>query len=762
MVIGQRSRSVASGVRLVLVFAALALYGERVPTQSLPVYGIYDPGTLGGPASAAHGIGEYGGLIAGRSQVAGGGDHAFIDGHWGRRDLGTLGGATSVAFAAEGSEVVGQAQTAAGEEHAFLVSLAAPGAMQDLGTLGGSWSAAYDVRGGIVVGASRVAGNARLQAFEYRNGRMTAIPVPGTGDSAARGANAAGDIVGYACASAGSGCRAFLRSAGVTTALGTLGGSSTAEDVNAGQQVVGTSAVANGATRAFLYANQAMMDLGTLGGASSEGLAINDAGAMVGRAQNAAGAWRAFVWQNGRMADLNDLVPAGSGWVLQAATGISEGGQIVGYGAFNGSTRAFLLTPAVDLIASPFGIRSNTDGNLPRGVQVGRTVRFVTSAAANGEPITVYGATMTHTLTGPAEFVSWYPDQGDVCEKSAPSVVICRLGVIDGPGIGREHRLEARATGPGEIVHSARLSASSAPELNTGNNVVEEQNWAVALASLVLTPSTIAGGRASAAHVTLTDPVPGGATVTLRSSRPDIAPVPATFIVPFSVTRAFNIVPAVVSAPTPVEITATYGLVTARATLLVVPPAIQQLYLTPTTVVGGCGVSTGKVLLTGSAPPGGAVVPLSNTNPSAVVPSSVTVPAGAMSRTFTIPTQPRISSVNGNVTASFGGLSQALRLTVRPIRARTVALSPSSARGGATVLGTITLVCPAAPGPVVASLTSSHPSLAAPATPSVTIPAGVTTAAFSIRTSPVPVSTNVSINVWVFGVRKTAVLTLTP
>ena len=32
------------------------------------------------------------------------------------------------------------------------------------------------------------------------------------------------------------------------------------------------------------------------------------------------------------MIDLNTLLPSGSGWVLRRATGISEGGQIVGVG----------------------------------------------------------------------------------------------------------------------------------------------------------------------------------------------------------------------------------------------------------------------------------------------------------------------------------------------------------------------------------------------------------------------------------------------
>ena len=66
-------------------------------------------------------------------------------------------------------------------------------------------------------------------------------------------------------------------------------------------------------------------------------------------AQNAAGQPRAFLWRNGEMTDLNTLIPAGTGWILESAAGISDGGQIVGYGTLSGKRRAFLLTPPTDL-----------------------------------------------------------------------------------------------------------------------------------------------------------------------------------------------------------------------------------------------------------------------------------------------------------------------------------------------------------------------------------------------------------------------------
>jgi probable HAF family extracellular repeat protein len=717
---------------------------------------------LGGPAADAYDIGDYGQAIVGRAQVASGAYHAVAEtAFWGRKDLGTLGGASSAAYAFYGSEVVGEAQTASGQTHAFHVDLNA-NTTTDLGTLGGSSSAAYDLRYGIVVGASRITGDARLQAFQHMNGAMSAVPVARGGDSVARGVNSSLDVVGYACTAGNASCRAFLFSAGAVSDLGLPAGNSTATSINEQQQVVG-SFISSGARHAYFYSNGFATDLGTLGGATSDALAINERGDVVGTSLSSTGQPRAFLWRSGSLIDLNTAISADAGWTLESATSISDGGQIVGIGTRNGVRRGFLLTPPADLAAYPFGVRSLSDGNLPRGIEVGKTVSYVTSAVIQArDGITVYDAKMTHTLTGPAEFVSVQPFDDGTCELT-PTVVTCDIRPIDSPGVGREVFLTVRTTGTGPISHHATIE-SGAPDPRTDNDAVTETNRAIALASLVLNPSTVASGKASAAQVTLTDQAAAGdSVIRMTSSRPDIASVPATFVVPsWTNTRALNIIPAVVSAPTTVEISATYGLVTVTQTLTVLPPTLTQLYLTPTTVIGGCGTSTGRILLSGSAPAGGAVVPLTNTNSKAAVPPSVTVPAGATSVTFSVPTSAVTTVSSGTVTASYGERSQTLNLTVRPIRAQTIALTPNPVREGTVVSGTVTLECPAAPGPIVVSLTSSNSAGAAPVTSSITIPAGARSAPFSVRTFDVTSSTPVTIYAWVFGVRKGTTLTVTP
>ena len=85
---------------------------------------------------------------------------------------------------------------------------------------------------------------------------------------------------------------------------------------------------------AFVWSNGTMTDLGS----NFSPAAVNDSGVIVGGQ---------FVYNGGTLQNLNNLIPAGSGYQIQNATGINDNGQIVANATDTATNQghALLLTP---------------------------------------------------------------------------------------------------------------------------------------------------------------------------------------------------------------------------------------------------------------------------------------------------------------------------------------------------------------------------------------------------------------------------------
>ena len=272
----------------------------------------------------------------------------------------------------------------------------ASGSATALGTAGGTGTSG---RGNAINNAGTIVGNgfnaSRVNSpFKIVSGTMTMLtPLAGSTNAGATAINSSGTIVGYSNGT-GLSLRPVLRDpSGAVTDLGTLGGSSSsrAYGINDSGLVVGYSYTADGDVRAFAWTSSGgMKNLGALpdgsysyalaanasgqivgkgddgnseqallwtsasaapqvlaplsGNTSGTALAINSSGVIAGLSSVDGSAQVATIWQNGTAIDLNSYLPAGSGWVLQQATGINDAGQIIGLGTYNGQTTAFLLT----------------------------------------------------------------------------------------------------------------------------------------------------------------------------------------------------------------------------------------------------------------------------------------------------------------------------------------------------------------------------------------------------------------------------------
>ena len=126
---------------------------------------------------------------------------------------------------------------------------------------------------------------------------------------------------------------------------------------NRGEVVGGALSPKDGTIHAFLWTKHTcMQDFGAFPGAIVTVppccSTVTDRGDMVGFAiDGTTFTSRALIWQDKIPVDLNTLIPANSGWYLQAASSINNAGEIVGYGLINGKSHAFLATPPVTGIA---------------------------------------------------------------------------------------------------------------------------------------------------------------------------------------------------------------------------------------------------------------------------------------------------------------------------------------------------------------------------------------------------------------------------
>jgi len=202
------------------------------------------------------------------------------------------------------------------------------------------------------------------------------------------------------------------------------------------------------------------------------------------------------------------------------------------------------------------------------------------------------------------------------------------------------------------------------------------------------------------------------------------------------------------------------GRVILSSVLAYTPPAAALQFTKP--AVTGCLNASGKITLPEPAPAGGLTVTLHSDNSNATVPASVTVKAGATTKSFTIETSAVAATETATIEASLPeGVASAV-LTLRPMGVKWVTLTPDPVVGGATVAGLLTLPCPAGPGDIAVTLTSTKAFIAEPTTDTILIPVGTQDMPFEVRTTPVFAPVSLAIKATANEVTKSKKLEMTP
>ena len=182
--------------------------------------------------------------------------------------------------------------------------------------------------------------------------------------------------------------------------------------------------------------------------------------------------------------------------------------------------------------------------------------------------------------------------------------------------------------------------------------------------------ASITGGQIITGTITLGDPAPpGGASIEFTSSNTQIARPGALTIPAGSNSGTFEIATSRVTSPLNAVINASYLGITQTLTITVLPqaaPSLDKITLSSLVANGGDTLQ-GTVTLTAPAGFGGQLVDLSSngTLVAQVTPSFLTIPQGATTAQFTVNTFRVVTPQTVTISASSGGVSKFVILTVQ-------------------------------------------------------------------------------------------------
>ena len=291
------------------------------------------------------------------------------------------------------------------------------------------------------------------------------------------------------------------------------------------------------------------------------------------------------------------------------------------------------------------------------------------------------------------------------------------------------------------------------------------------LASFTLSSNNVSGGSLITGTLTFSGPIPaspfpatGDALVTLKSTHPAIGLSPLIAVPVGQSTATFNISVRNVPVTTTLEIVAAYDNTVLRAPVTVngTAAALASVTLNVTTLSGGQG-GVGHVNLTAPAPAGHVLVNLSGSHPALSLPADVTISSGSTSGTFSYLASAVTSTTPAMITASYGPSSASANLTINPsapnnLWVTSLTLNPTTVVAGGTSTATVTINAPA---PAGGSSVQISPWSPATGPASVIIPAGATSATFTVGTTSV--TTTTLAKVWaLLNTTWAAGLTVTP
>lgn len=276
------------------------------------------------------------------------------------------------------------------------------------------------------------------------------------------------------------------------------------------------------------------------------------------------------------------------------------------------------------------------------------------------------------------------------------------------------------------------------------------------LTAFTLSASNVNGGANVTGTVTFDAPIPaspfpatGDALVVIKSTGTALGLTPLVAVPVGQTSATFNILVQNVATTTTVNVIATYDDVAISRPLTIngSSATVSSLTLNVNSVSGGQG-GVGHVTLAAPAPAGHVVVNLAASSPALNVPPSVTVSSGSTTGLFSWTANAVETLTNAAITASFGASSASANVTVNPTSSTKdhwvtgLVVNPGTVTGGSSATGTVTLNAAAPGGGATVQLGAWFP---ATVPPSVVVPAGQTSATFTVSTPSVSSTTQAKV-----------------
>ena len=292
------------------------------------------------------------------------------------------------------------------------------------------------------------------------------------------------------------------------------------------------------------------------------------------------------------------------------------------------------------------------------------------------------------------------------------------------------------------------------------------------LQSMTINPPAVVGGNSVAALLTLAAPAgSGGINVTLGSDNTTVVPLTGVngFVPAGQKSAAVQIGTNGVDQDTTVTLNASLLGVGKAFQLVVHPAQLKSLTFAPNPVTSGSS-ATGTLVLNGKAGPLGFTVNLAiqGSPPGyTITPSTLTFKGGQTSQTFTVSTPYETQTVPRVVIATMqpaegytpNSVSGSLNVVADGIT--TLAITPSTVSGGTTATGQVTISTPALAGGAKVDLLVSPANGIVSVPSQILVPAGQTTATFSIPTTTLITTTTFQITASRGGSSASASLTVT-